>query len=268
MVGMRPTTTTSWWTPARRVEVWELWKAGHCAMDIARALKKKSGSIHRVLSATGGIAPPRRHRSRGVLSLAEREEISRGLAAGESLRAIARRLGRSASAISREVGRNGGRTNYLATKAEERAWKKALRPKACLLASNERLREVLEQKLTEHCSPQQVSGWLTRNYPKDEAMYVSAETIYRTLFVQSRGALKKELIAHLRSGRTMRHSKNVSKARSRRGQIKDAISIRERPPEAEDREVPGHWEGDLIRGTPKTHVATLVERSSRFVIAG
>lgn len=225
--GMRPTTT--WWTMARREEVWELWKAGECAMDIARALKKRSGSIHMVLRANGGIAPPRRRRSRWALSLPEREEISRGLAARESMRAIARRLGRSASTISREVGRNGGRMSYRATKAEERAWKKALRPKACLLAVNRRLREVVEEKLIEHCSPQQISGWLLRSYPEGEAMYVSAETIYRALFVQSRGALKKELLAHLRSGRTMCHPKNASKARPRRGQIEDAVSIRERP---------------------------------------
>ncbi len=263
MAGMRPTT---WWTAARKEEVWERWKAGQSATDIARALQKKSGSIHMVLRATGGIAPPRRHRSIRSLSLAEREEISRGLASGESMRSIALRLGRSASTVCREVNRHGGGENYRATKADESAWDRARRPKRCLLAVNRRLRDVVEEKLKEHWSPQQISGWLAKRYPGEEVMRVSAETIYRTLFIQARGALKKELIAHLRSKRTMRHSRNASRGRSRRGQIKDAVSIRERPPEAEDRAVPGHWEGDLILGTRNTYVATLVERSSRFVM--
>ncbi len=264
MVGMRPTTT--WWTAARKEEVWRRWKAGESASEIARALQKKSGSIHMVLRATGGIAPPQRHRSRWALSLAEREEISRGLAARESIRSIALRLGRSASTISREVNRHGGGGNYRALEADERAWERARRPKRCLLAVNRRLRDVVEEKLEEHWSPQQISGWLAKRYPDEEVMRVSAETIYRTLFIQARGALKKELIAHLRSKRTMRHSRNASTERPRRGQIKEAVSIRERPAEAEDRAVPGHWEGDLIRGTRNTYVATLVERSSRFVM--
>jgi IS30 family transposase len=219
-----------------------------------------------VLRATGGIAPSRRHRSIRSLSLAEREEISRGLASGESMRSIALRLGRSASTVCREVNRHGGGGNYRATKADESAWDRARRPKRCLLAVNRRLRDVVEEKLKEHWSPQQISGWLAKRYPGEEVMRVSAETIYRTLFIQARGALKKELIAHLRSKRTMRHSRNASRGRSRRGQIKDAVSIRERPPEAEDRAVPGHWEGDLILGTRNTYVATLVERTSRFVM--
>lgn len=265
MAGVKLKATT-WWTSERKEELWELWKAGHCPMDIARALKKGSGSIHMVLRRRGGIAPPHRSRSRWALSLPEREEISRGIAAGESVRAIATRLRRAASTVSREVNRNGGRQDYRAAYADERAWERSLRPKVCLLASNASLRGAVEDKLKEQWSPQQISGWLKRTYRKDEAMYVSTETIYRTLFLQSRGALKKELVAHLRSGRTMRRSKNASKARSKRSSIKDAVSITERPPEAEDRAVPGHWEGDLIRGTPKTHVATLVERSSRFVM--
>lgn len=198
MAGTRPT----WWTATRKEEVWERWKAGESATDIARALEKRSGCIHMVLRATGGIAPPRRRRSRLALGPTEREEISRGLAACESMRAIAVRLGRPASTISREVNRNGGRGNYRAQKADERAWDRARRPKRCLLAVNRRLREVVEEKLGEHWSPQQISGWLARSYPGDEVMYVSAETIYRTLFVQTKGALKKELTAHLRSGRT------------------------------------------------------------------
>ncbi len=198
--------------------------------------------------------------------MTEREEISRGLASGESMRAIAARLGRSASSVSREVGRNGGRRDYRALKAEERAWERAQRPKKCLLAESERLRDVVARKLRIDWSPEQICGWLKRRYPDDEAMRVSAETIYRTLFVQTRGALKKELIAHLRSGRMMRNSRRASTVGQQRGQIKDAVSIRERPPEAEDRAVPGHWEGDLLAGSRNTHVATLVDRSSRFVM--
>jgi IS30 family transposase len=251
---------------ARKQELWERWKAGESISDISRALKKPPGSIHGMLKATGGIAPPQRCRPRWMLSLAEREEISRGLASGDSMRAIAACLGRSASTVSREVNRNGGRQDYRATVAEERAWHRARRPKRCLLAMNDLLRDVVANKLKEDWSPQQISGWLKRRYPNAEAMRVSHETIYRTLFVQARGALKRELLAHLRSGRMMRKGRHASTAGQRRGQIKEAVSIRERPPEAEDRAVPGHWEGDLIAGSRNTHVATLVERSSRFVM--
>ncbi len=251
---------------ARKKEMWERWKAGEAISDISRALKKPPGSIHGMLKAQGGIAPPHRRRSRLALTPGEREEISRGLAAGESLRAIAARLGRSPSTVSREVGRNGGRQGYRAAVAEERARRRARRPKRCLLSTNGPLRDVVARKLGEAWSPEQISGWLKRRYPDDEAMRVSHETIYRTLFVQARGVLKKELLAHLRSGRMMRKGRHASTAGQRRGQIKDAVSIRERPPEAEDRAVPGHWEGDLIAGSRNTHIATLVERSSRFVM--
>jgi IS30 family transposase len=251
---------------ARKQELWERWKAGESISDISRALKKPPGSIHGMLKATGGIAPPQRLRPRWMLSLAEREEISRGLASGDSMRAIAARLGRATSTVSREVNRNGGRQDYRATVAEERAWHRARRPKRCLLAMNDLLRDVVANKLKEDWSPQQISGWLKRRYPNAEAMRVSHETIYRTLFVQARGALKRELLAHLRSGRMMRKGRHASTAGQRRGQIKEAVSICERPPEAEDRAVPGHWEGDLLAGSRNTHVATLVERSSRFVM--
>ena len=252
----------------QKKELWERWKAGESLTEIGRALQKRTGSIHWALKATGGFAPPQRRRSSRALSQAEREEISRGLAAGDSLRAIAARLGRAASSVSREVGRNGGCVRYRALEAEERTWERARRPKRCLLAQNDSLRDVVARKLKEDWSPQQISGWLRRRYPNDEAMYVSAETIYRTLFVQARGALKKELLAHLRSGRTMRYSRRSPSASAggRPGQIKEAVSIRERPAEAEDRAVPGHWEGDLLSGGRDTHVATLVERSSRFVM--
>ncbi len=251
---------------AGKKELWERWKAGEPISDISRALKKPPGSIHGMLKATGGIAPPHRRRPCWALTPAEREEISRGLATGDSMRAIAARLGRAASTVSREVERNGGREGYRATMAEERAWRRARRPKRCLLAKNDLLRDVVAKKLKEDWSPEQISGWLKRRYRDNGAMYVSHETIYRTLFVQSRGALKRELLAHLRSGRMMRKGRHASTRGQPRGQIKEAVSIRERPPEAEDRAVPGHWEGDLIAGSRNTHVATLVERSSRFVM--
>jgi len=251
---------------ARKRELWDRWKAGESISDIARALEKPPGSIHGALKTTGGIAPSQRRRPRWALTLAEREEISRGLASEESMRTIAARLGRPASTVCREVNRNGGRKNYRAARADERTWARACRPKKCLLSENERLRDVVAEKLKEDWSPQQISGWLAKRYSDDEVMRVSAETIYRTLFVQAKGALKSELLAHLRSRRTMRRSRNASTSGQQRGQIKDAVSIRERPPEVEDRAVPGHWEGDLLAGARNTHVATLVERSSRFVM--
>ena len=248
-------------------ELWERWRAGESISDIARALKKPPGSIHGMLEATGGFSAPERHRRRCALTLAEREEISRGLATGESLRAIACRLGRSASTVCREVNRNGGRNRYRATRADEKAWERARRPKRCLLSVNDRLRDLVAEKLEEDWSPEQISGWLKREYPEDEAMYISHETIYRTLFVQAKGALKRELLAHLRSRRMMRKGRHASTAGQRRAQIKEAVSIRERAPEAEDRAVPGHyWEGDLLAGSPNTHIATLLERSFRFVM--
>jgi IS30 family transposase len=251
---------------ASKRELWERWRAGESISDIARALHKAPGSIHGMLEATGGFSPPERRRRRCALIPAEREEISRGLASGESLRAIATRLGRCASTVCREVNRNGGRRNYRAQKAEEQALKRARRPKKCLLAIDERLRDVVARKLREDWSPEQISGWLKREYPDDEAMRISHETIYRTLFVQARGALKRELLAQLRSRRMMRKGCHASTRGQPRGQIKEAVSIRERPPEAEDRAVPGHWEGDLLAGSRNTHIATLVERSSRFVM--
>jgi IS30 family transposase len=253
---------------AGKKELWERWRAGESISDIARALQKPPGSIHGMLEATGGFSAPKRRRRRGcALTPAEREEISRGLATGESLRAIAPRLGRSASTVCREVNRNGGRNRYRATRADEKAWERARRPKSYLLSVNDRLRDLVAEKLEEDWSPQQISGWLKREYPEDEAMYVSHETIYRTLFVQAKGALKRELLAHLRSRRMMRKGRYASTSGQRRGQIKEAISMRERPPEAEDRAVPGHyWEGDLLAGSRNTHIATLVERSWRFVV--
>lgn len=251
---------------AQKREIWQRWKQGQSLSEIGRALGKVPGSIHNVVSASGGFVPSVRTRAASALSLVEREEISRGLARDESCRKIAARLGRQPSTISREVGRNGGRKKYRAAVAEQRAWDKARRPKPCLLERNPRLRDLVAVKLSEDWSPQQIAGWLARRYKREDGMFVSHETIYRSLFIQARGVLRKELIKHLRSRRTMRRAKNATTADQRRGHIRDAISIRERPAEAADRAVPGHWEGDLIAGAKNSHIATLVERYSRYVM--
>jgi IS30 family transposase len=210
--------------------------------------------------------PARRCRSLRVLSLAEREEISRGLAEGVSLRMVAVRLNRAPSTVSREVARHGGRHRYRAARADERAWDRARRPKPCKLAAVPRLCELVAAKLAQEWSPEQISGWLARTYPGEQALQVSTETIYRSLFVQARGVLRKELTAHLRTRRTMRRSRHATTRGQGRAGITDAISIRERPAEAADRAVPGHWEGDLLAGAANTHIATLVERQSRYVM--
>ena len=227
---------------------------------------KHAASVFGVLVSKGGIVPSTRARSRLSLTLQDREEISRGLVAGLSMRRIAGELGRSTSTITREVCRNLGRIRYRATDADERAWRQARRPKACRLAVNQPLQNVVAEKLRNQWSPQQVSGWLKVEYPDDETMRVSHETIYRSLFIQARGVLKKELLAHLRSRRIMRRGRTSSTQGQPRGQIVDAISIRERPLEVADRAIPGHWEGDLLTGGKNTHIATLVERQSRFVM--
>jgi len=250
----------------KRAELWERWKGGQCASDIARALARDKGAIHHVLAFNGGIPPVARRRRPAALVLDEREEISRGIAAGRSIRRIAAGLGRSPSTVSREVARHGGRSAYRASEADARAWERALRPKPCRLASHPELRWRVAQKLALDWSPEQISGWLKRAFPGDEGLRVSHETIYRSLFVQARGVLKKELIGHLRAGRRMRYPKGGTTPSRLPGQIIDAISIRERPAEVEDRAVPGHWEGDLLSGANNSHMATLVERHSRFAI--
>ncbi len=247
-------------------ELWVRWKDGQSLSDIGRALGKHAGSVFGVLQAKGGIAPPLRKRSGRALTLEEREEISRGLVAALSLRQIAAQLGRSPSTISREIGHNGGRIKYRAMAADSRSWQQACRPKSCLLATNRSLQAVVAEKLAQHWSPQEVSGWLEAEYPYNEAMRVSHETIYRSLFIQARGVLKRELLATLRSRRLMRRAKTSTTEGQPRGQIIDAVSVRDRPAEIEDRAVPGHWEGDLLSGTKNTHVATLVERQSRFLM--
>ena len=226
----------------------------------------EQSSIYPLLSRTGGIRPPERKRSRLSLTLTEREEISRGLESGLSLRSIARQLHRSASTITREVKRNGGRELYRAVQSDQASWDRAHRPKRCKLASNRSLCRTISRKLQLNWSPEQIAGWLKRTYPREKHNQVSHETIYRSLFVQARGVLKKELMQCLRSKRTIRRSKHASLKRDGLGQIKDAISISERPASVEDRAVPGHWEGDLIGGSKNSYIATLVERHSRYVM--
>jgi len=247
-------------------DVWSRWKAGQTLHEIGRFYGKPHNSIRAVLLPRGGIPPIARRRSRLALTLAEREDISRGIASGSSIREIARRLDRAASTVSREVARHGGRPSYRAHDADRQAWVLALRPKRCLLAVNRKLRDIVASKLMLDWSPEQISGWLKTRCPNNKSMRVSHETIYRSLFIQARGVLKKELMDQLRSKRHMRRSRHSSEHGHSRGQIIDAISIRQRPAEAEDRAIPGHWEGDLLSGGKNSYVATLVERHSRFLM--
>jgi IS30 family transposase len=249
-----------------KAELWKRWQAGQSLSEIGVALGKHAGSIHGVISLKGGIAPTARKRSSRHLTLQEREQISRGLAKNMSMRAIAKDLGRSASTICREVSRNRGTVLYRAADADEQGWGRALRPKACFLASRPKLCALIASKLASKWSPEQVSGWLKHTFPDDPDMQVSHETIYRSLFIQARGVLKKELVSHLRSRRMMRRSKLSTTKGRPRGQIIDAVSIRDRPAEVEDRAIPGHWEGDLLTGSQNSHVATLVERHSRYTV--
>ena len=248
----------------QRTDLWSRWKAGQSLHQIGRVFGKSHVSIHFMLSQHGGIVPATRRRSLVTLTLAEREDISRGIACGSSIRDIAKGLQRAVSTVSREVARHGGRPLYRAHEADHQAWESALRPKVCLLAVHVKLQRMVASKLILDWSPEQISGWLKIQYPEDESMRVSHETIYRSLFIQARGVLKKELIQHLRSKRRIRRSRQSRVSGHRSGQIVDAISIRERPAEIEDRAIPGHWEGDLLGGTKNSHIATLVERHSRF----
>jgi IS30 family transposase len=252
-------------TEQQRNDMWRRWKAGQSLHEIGRAFSKDHVCIQFMLAQHGGIAPAVRRRSPLTLTLAERENISRGIACGSSIREIAKTLQRAVSTVSREVVRHGGRPLYRATDADQKAWNSALRPKRCLLALHVKLQEMVAGKLILDWSPEQISGWLKSAYPEDESMRVSHETIYRSLFIQARGVLKKELIQHLRFKRRIRRSRHARDTGHHKGQIVDAISIRERPAEIEDRAIPGHWEGDLIGGAKNSHIATLVERQSRFV---
>ena len=249
-----------------RAQLWARWGSGKSCSDISRAVGHPPGSIFTVIKQTGGYVPRPRSRRPGALSLAEREEISRAIARGDSLRAIARSIGRAPSTVSREVTRNRGRRKYRAVDADDRAWRRARRPKACLLQRDLRLREYVAARLAEDWSPEQIAGVLRRQEPLGRGVRVSPETIYKTLFVQSRGALAKELQKHLRSGRPTRRNVHNTVTGQWRSQIKDAVSIRERPAEVEDRAIPGHWEGDLLLGRHWTQIATVVERSTRFTV--
>ena len=251
-------------TAAEKTELWKQWQQGMSLKAIGRALGKHSSSIYGHLAPYGGICPAPRRRSGLGLTLAEREEISRGIASYQSIRLIASLLGRSPSTVSRELRRNGGYDRYRAAVADERAWARGRRPKRCKLAGNGRLRVAVARKLQLEWSPEQIAGWLKQAHPGDESYQVSHETIYRSLFIQARGALKKELQQHLRSKRTIRRS--AQPRSDNRGQITDMVSIRERPAAVEDRAVPGHWEGDLIAGSHNTYIATLVERFTRYVM--
>lgn len=253
-------------TDVQKGELWQRWRKGESITDISRALGSFRTSVSYVLRLHGGFAPPFRARSPHVLTLAEREEISRGLSAGHSLRQIAKALQRSPSTISREIARNGGRQHYRATQADKAAWERSRRPKACRLAQHGKLRRSVANKLALDWSPEQISGWLKRTYPDDETLRVSHETIYKSIFVQTRGVLKKELQKNLRTQRAFRQSRCSSLRGAGRGQIVDGVSIADRPPEIEDRAVPGHWEGDLIAGFAASYIATLVERQSRFTM--
>ena len=249
---------------AQRADMWNRWKAGQSLNAIGRALGKDKQVIYFLLARHGGIAPAARRRSQRVLTLAEREDISRGIASGCATRVIAQGLRRAPSTVSREIARHGGRAQYRASDADQQAWHSALRPKPCRLATHAALCQMVASKLMQDWSPQQVSGSLQMEHPNDPSLRVSHETIYRRLFIQARGALKKELIQHLRSKRRIRRSRHSSVHGHSQGRIVDAISIRERPAEVADRAVPGHWEGDLLRGAGNSHVITLVERASRF----
>ena len=250
---------------AERQEMWNRWVHGERISEIASTMGRAMPSIQTWIGEAGGFPPRVHRRSDRALTLHEREEISRGLSIGESIRSIARRLSRSPSTISREIKRNKGARYYRAATADAATWDRAKRPQTCVLQERPALARKVAQKLKLRWSPKQIAGWLKREFPHDARMNVSHETIYRTLFIQARGALKKELTSYLREHARMRRPKGQSKPETKY-HIKDAISISERPAEAQDRAVPGHWEGDLLFGTVNCQVATLVERRSRYLL--
>src|SRR5246127_1516974 len=228
-------TSRIWFTAAQKAELWERWKNGQSAAAISRALERKNKTgVERIVVLHGGIVPAPRRRALAALRLEEREEISRGIAVGRSIRQLAQGLGRAPSTVSREIRRNGGRQAYRANRADRSAWERALRPKPWRLALHRELRWRVAEKLALQWSPEQISGWLQREFLTDQDMQISHEAIYRSLFVQTRGVLKKELTAHLRTRRQMRLPKSHN-AGSGRGHILDMVSIRDRPAEAEAR---------------------------------
>lgn len=255
-----------YYTESQKAIMWERWRKGESLQQIAQLFDRNHSSIEGILVQTGGIQPAQRCRSRLALTLTEREEISRSVAAGESIRSMATRLGRAPSTISREIKRNGGEECYRASQADQAAWDRAIRPKTCKLAENRALAHIVADKLQSQWSPEQIAGWLKRTYSDDETFQVSHETIYRSLFIQARGVLKKELLQHLRRARAMRRSRHHTQKSDDRRRIRDAVSISERPAMVEDRAVPGHWEGDLLCGSSSSQIATLVERHTRYVM--
>ncbi len=258
--------TRIYFSAEQRADIWDRWQRGESMSSIGRLFERESSSIYSLLQPSGGIRPPTRTRSRVALSLSEREEISRGVAGQQSMRFIARRLERPPSTISREIHRNGGYDRYRAAAADQATWDRAHRPKQCKLAQHRSFAKGVAAKLQLQWSPQQIAGWLKRTYPSQEQAHVSHETIYRSLYIQARGVLKKELQACLRTKRAIRRSKHASLKHQGLGKITNAISIKDRPASVEDRAVPGHWEGDLIAGTNNSYIATLVERQSRYVM--
>jgi IS30 family transposase len=258
--------TRIYYSESQKALMWDRWQKGDTLHQIARLFDRYHTSIRGILAETGGIRPAPRRRSRLALTLAEREEISRAVVAGHSIRSIADSLGRAPSTISRELNRNGGEERYRASQADQAAWDRARRPKTCKLAENRTLARIVAGKLQLEWSPQQIAGWLKRTYPDDDNGQVSHETIYRSLFIQARGALKKELLQHLRRTRGMRRSRHHTMKTDNHGRITDTVSISERPAMVEDRAVPGHWEGDLLFGSKNSQIATLVERQTRYVM--
>jgi IS30 family transposase len=255
-----------YYTECQKALMWERWQKGESLQQIAQLFDRNHSSIQHILAETGGIRPAQRSRSRLALTVAEREEISRAVVAGHSIRSIAASLRRAPSTIGREIERNGGQGCYRASQAEQSAWDRARRPKTCKLAENRTLAHIVADKLQVQWSPEQIAGWLRRTYPDDERYQVSHETIYRSLFIQARGALKKELLEHLRRTRVMRRSRHHTQKTDNHGRITNVVSISERPATVEDRAVPGHWEGDLLFGSKNSQIATLVERHTRYVM--
>ncbi|ARL14437.1 IS30 family transposase [Burkholderia pseudomallei] len=255
-----------YYTDSQKALMWERWRKGESLQQIAQLFDRNHSSIQGILAETGGIQPKQRRRSSLALTLAEREEISRSVVAGDSIRAIAIRLARAPSTISRELKRNGGMQGYRANNADELAWERARRPQVCKLVRNRELAQVVASKLRLQWSPEQIAGWLKHVYAVNRDYQVSHETIYRSLYIQARGALKKELLEHLRRSRAMRRSRHHTMKTDDHGRICDTVPISERPATVDDRAIPGHWEGDLLFGSANSQIATLVERQSRFVM--
>jgi len=255
-----------YYTESQKALMWDRWQKGESLQEIAQLFDRNHSSVERILAEAGGIRRAQHCRSRVALTLHEREEISRAVVRGQSIRSIATRLRRAPSTISREIKRNGGPECYRGSEADQAAWDRSRRPKSCKLAKNRTLARIVAGKLQLLWSPEQIAGWLKRAYPDDENYQVSHETIYRSLFIQARGALKKELLQYLRRTRVMRRSRHHTQKTDDHGRITGTVSISERPATVKDRAVPGHWEGDLLFGKGNSHIVTLVERYTRYVM--